>query len=399
MCSSDLAGDIVQLFNGASPSGGAVSLLAVDITAGYKDITPAPLSQGSYTFTARISDAAGNVGAASTGYAVTVDTSAPAAPAITGITTDSGTSGTDGVTNDNTLVISGTAESGSAVQVFRNGAAIGTATADGTGRWSLNSTGTALADGSYQFTASATDASGNVGALSAAFAVTIDRLAPAAATISRFASDTGTVGDGLTAGNAAHAITLSGTAEANSIVKVLDGTTLLGTATATSTGSWSFLTGTLADGTHSFTASATDKAGNTGPGSAILHVTVDGTAPTTAITGLVVTSKQAITLSGTSEANSSVAIYDGSTLVATVKAASNGTWSYTTANHLSNAVHNFTAQGTDAAGNTGLKSGLATYGTTGNDILFGTAGKDLIIGQGGNDKLTGGAGNDTRRPR
>ena len=70
--------------------------------------------------------------------------------------------------------------------------------------------------------ADCTECSSEAGALSAAFAVTIDRLAPAAATISGFAPDSGTVGDGLTSGNAAHAITLSGAAEANSIVRVLD---------------------------------------------------------------------------------------------------------------------------------------------------------------------------------
>ena len=60
------------------------------------------------------------------------DLTPPPAPVITGFASDSGTVG-DHMTNDNTLVISGTAEIGSTVQVFRNGTSIGTAAADGTG--------------------------------------------------------------------------------------------------------------------------------------------------------------------------------------------------------------------------------------------------------------------------
>src|SRR5262249_14501120 len=147
--------------------------------------------------------------------------------------------------------------------------------------------------------------------------------------------------------------TLTGTAESGSTVKVYDGTTLLGTATANSSGSWSFLTAKLSDGPHDFTATATDKAGNTGATSGLRHVVVDATAPTTVISTMLANTDHSITLSGTSEANSSVKVYDGSTVLATVTAGADGSWSYKTAANLSNAVHSFAAQGTDAAGNVG----------------------------------------------
>ena len=78
----------------------------------------------------------------------------------------------------------------------------------------------------------------------------------------------------------ATALTLTGTAEANSTIKVYDGATLLGTATANGSGAWSYTTAALANGAHSLTATATDAAGNTGIASAALVVTVDTTAPT-----------------------------------------------------------------------------------------------------------------------
>jgi hypothetical protein len=50
---------------------------------------------------------------------------------------------------------------------------------------------------------------------------------------------------------------------------------LLGTMTADGAGNWSFTTGVLSDGTHTFTASSTDALGNTSPASNAYAVTVD----------------------------------------------------------------------------------------------------------------------------
>ena len=59
--------------------------------------------------------------------------------------------------------------------------------------------------------------------------------APAVPTITKFSPDSGVVGDDITNDNT---LTLTGTAVANSTVKVFDGTTQIGTATANSSGGW-----------------------------------------------------------------------------------------------------------------------------------------------------------------
>ena len=53
-----------------------------------------------------------------------------------------------------------------------------------------------------------------------------------------------------------------------SSVQIYDGATLLGPATISS-GNWSYTTTALPDGSHSFTAKATDNAGNTTTTSAV----------------------------------------------------------------------------------------------------------------------------------
>ena len=78
--------------------------------------------------------------------------------------------------------------------------------------------------------------------------------------------------------NANGGLNLTGTAEANSVVNVYDGTTQIGTATANSSGVWGYTTGTLATGSHSLTARATDAAGNTGASSAMVTANT-GTSP------------------------------------------------------------------------------------------------------------------------
>ncbi len=201
--------------------------------------------------------------ASSAAKAVTVDTTAPTAPAITAFSSDSGVAG-DGLTNDNTLVLSGTAEAGSTVQVYDGATLLGTATANGSGAWSF-ATAT-LADGAHSFTAKATDAAGNVGATSAAKAVTVDTAAPTAPTITAFSPDSGVVGDGITNNNT---LLLTGTAEAGSTVQVYDGADVARAPrrqTAAARGALRPRRSLTA--AHSFTAKATDAAGNTGASSA-----------------------------------------------------------------------------------------------------------------------------------
>lgn len=101
-----------------------------------------------------------------------------------------------------------------------------------------------------------------------------DTMAPAAPKIVSFTPDTGSVGDKVTD---ASRLTLSGTAEAGSIVKVFDGSTQIGTAKASAGGAWTLATAKLSNGSHNFTAKATDVAGNTSLPSSLLRVTVSAT--------------------------------------------------------------------------------------------------------------------------
>ncbi|MDQ8728060.1 Ig-like domain-containing protein [Bradyrhizobium sp. LHD-71] len=101
-----------------------------------------------------------------------------------------------------------------------------------------------------------------------------DTTAPATPTITGFSPDTETVGDGVTSANR---LTLSGKAEPESVVKIFDGSSQIGTATANKSGTWSFATAQLSNATHSFRATATDAAGNTSAASARLNVQVQAT--------------------------------------------------------------------------------------------------------------------------
>ena len=340
-------------------------------------ITTSALGQGSHTLTAKATDTAGNQGAASTAFHVTIDTSAPAAPAITSVTDDvlpvTGTVADNGFSNDATLTIAGTAEAGSTVTLYDTDGTtvLGTGVASG-GAFSI--TTTALGQGSHTLTAKATDTAGNQGAASTAFHVTIDTSAPAAPAITSVTDDvlpvTGTVADNGFSNDAT--LTIAGTAEAGSTVTLYDtdGTTVLGTGVA-SGGAFSITTTALGQGSHTLTAKATDTAGNQGAASTAFHVTIDTSAPAAPaitsvtddvlpVTGTVAdngfSNDATLTIAGTAEAGSTVTIYDtdGTTVLGT-GVASGGAFSITTT-ALGQGSHTITARATDTAGNQGAAS-------------------------------------------
>ena len=102
---------------------------------------------------------------------VTIDTVAPAAPIIASFSTDSGTVG-DGITNDNTLTLTGTAEANSNGQGLRRCHAAWQCGGEWQRRLELYDGG--ACQRCPQPHRTATDAAGNTGVASAALSVTID---------------------------------------------------------------------------------------------------------------------------------------------------------------------------------------------------------------------------------
>jgi hypothetical protein len=325
------------------------------------------LSDGTYTFTATATDLAGNVSLVSAPFNITIVTKI-STPQVTGISPDTGASSTDGVTQAKNISLVGKAGANNTVQVLKGGTAVGSTVADGNGNWTFNYTGTTLSAGTYYFTAKATDVAGNVSSVSATFTVVVDYTAPLAPVISGFTPDTGVVGDHITN---ATTPTLTGTAEANSFVTIYSGGSAVGTTKASSTGVWSYTNSALSAGTYTFTATATDLAGNVSPVSSSLAITIDtqvpaapvltGITPDSGIVGDGITNTSTPALFGTAEANSTVTVYRGGSRLGTVTANSTGAWSYLNST-LSDGTYAFTVTATDVAGNVSLAS--APYNVT-----------------------------------
>ncbi|MBD3942225.1 hypothetical protein IF188_11010 [Microbacterium sp. NEAU-LLC] len=223
-----------------------------------------PLEDGEHTVVVTSTDGAGNVSPPSNEVTFTVDASAPEAPVITGPA--------DGeVLATPTPAITGTAEPGSTVTVIIDGEEAGTTIADGNGDWTFTPT-TPLDDGDHTVTATATDAAGNTGPESEPVTFTVDTTPPAAPVIT---SPT----DGSSTDDTTPAV--SGTAEPGSTVNVVIDGVLAGSTTADENGEWTFTpTSPLAPGEHTITATATDAAGNVGPASAPVTVTVQAATTT-----------------------------------------------------------------------------------------------------------------------
>ncbi len=318
---------------------------AVADANGVWSFTTGTLANGSHTWTATVTDAAGNVSPASPGFTLVVDTAAPVAPVITQAIDDVGTItgaiGSGQTTNDPLPRLVGTSEPLATVNIYEGTTLVGTGTADADGNWTVDIT-VPLDSGSHTFTAEATDQAGNTSTSSADFSLTIDTTPPALPVLTSITDDVG-----------------------NAAAPVANG------------GAWSFTPSTpLADGPHNLTFSATDAVGNASAQTGGYTINVDATAPvapaitsieddvgtvTGPVTGTNPTNDTRPTLNGTAEANTTVRIYDGTTLVGTVTADANGNWTLPqTSTTLTEGAHNFTATATDAAGNTSVASPIIT---------------------------------------
>ncbi|WP_443477788.1 Ig-like domain-containing protein [Novosphingobium aerophilum] len=346
--------------------------------SGAWSFTPStPLSSGLHNLTAVATDPAGNQSATSNTYSLTVDNTAPSTPVLASVTDDvgliQGPLANGATTDDARPTLAGTAEGNATISIFDGATLVGTTTANASGAWSFTPSGP-LSSGPHALTVTATDAAGNQSGATTVFNLTVDTSAPTAPVITGAADDVGTTQGPVASGGVTDDATplLSGTAEANSIVSVYNGAVLLGTATANGAGAWSFTPPSpLSDGPHSFTVTARDAAGNVSPSSTAYVVVVDTTPPsapliasvtddvgsrTGALANGAATDDTRPTLSGTSEANATVSIYDNGTLVGTTTANGSGAWSYTPPAALAQGDHSLTVRATDAAGNLGPAS-------------------------------------------
>lgn len=270
-------------------------------------------------------------GPASDGTDFTYDTTAPDAPSAPDLIADddTGSSDDDNITSKSTVTVTGTAEAGSTVRIYRGTTELASGTATG-GNYSI---AIALIEGENTIHATATDAAGNISSSSTVTVILRDsagRNTPSAPDLIA-ADDTGSSNtDNLTNKST---VTLTGTADSGSIVHIFRGTTELGSGTAAG-GAYSISINLVA-GTNAVFANASDAAGNTSANSGTTTITLDNTPPSPAPstpdlataddTGVSstdnVTNKATVLVTGTAGVGATVKIVQGTTELASGTAA------------------------------------------------------------------------------
>jgi hypothetical protein len=163
---------LVTVLAGTAPVG-------TDITTNtsYSVITSA-LSEGEHTLAATATDSAGNLGPASTGTTIVIDTTPPTPPSAPAFVTgsDSGFSSSDGITSVRTPTFTGTAEVGTTVRLYSGSSPTGVLVTAIGGTYTI--TTELLSEGTRVITArTSADVAGNVG-ISGSTTARIDTTAP-----------------------------------------------------------------------------------------------------------------------------------------------------------------------------------------------------------------------------
>ena len=233
------------------------------------------LTDGTWNYTVRVVDLAGNVGQTAT-QNVVVDTTSPEAAksiTITGISDDTGTSSTDFITSDTSLTVRGVLGAALGANEFAqistdNGATWVNVTvaADGL-NWSYVD-GRMLTNGTTTWQVRVVDLAGNVGATGSQSAQ-IDTVNPAQVlTIASISTDTGSSATDFITSDTTLTLTGSlgaGLASGEVAQISLDGGATWTTLTTNGT-QWTYTDSrTLTDGSYVYQVRVLDLAGNTGP--------------------------------------------------------------------------------------------------------------------------------------
>ncbi|WP_252511678.1 Ig-like domain-containing protein, partial [Acinetobacter soli] len=366
---------------------GAVVTVYVDGTAvgsttvasdGTWSVTTTDLgADGTKNLIAKQTDGAGQSSPDSGAYPIVLDTTAPATPTTAPTGTDDqapviGPITSGGSTNDSTPTIAGTGTAGNVITIKDGNTVLGSTTVASDGTWSFTPN-TPLTDGSHSIGYTEKDPAGNESGKSPTLDFNLDTT-NVVVSINKAVDNVGSkVGD--LANNAATddtTPTLVGTGTAGAIVTIsVDGGAAVGSAVVDSSGNWSYTLPTQSEGSHSYTATASNAAGT--QGSASFNLTIDTTAPSIPSIGLVSddvglvqgplgngasTDDTTPTLSGTGATPGDVIkVYDGNDVVGSVTVGADGSWNYTIpAPGLTEGPHNLSVTATDPVGNESGKS-------------------------------------------
>ncbi|EGD0225257.1 TPA: Ig-like domain-containing protein [Escherichia coli O157] len=233
------------------------------------------LTDGTWNYTVRVVDLAGNVGQTAT-QNVVVDTTSPEAAksiTITGISDDTGTSSSDFITSDTTLTVRGVLGAALGANEFAqistdNGATwVNVTVAADSLNWSYVD-GRTLTNGTTTWQVRVVDLAGNVGAMSSQSAL-IDTVNPAQVlTIASISTDTGSSATDFITSDTMLTLTGSlgaGLASGEVAQISLDSGATWTTLTTNGT-QWTYTDSrTLTDGSYVYQVRVLDLAGNTGP--------------------------------------------------------------------------------------------------------------------------------------
>lgn len=249
------------------------------------------LTDGTWNYTVRVVDLAGNVGQTAT-QNVVVDTTSPEAAksiTITGISDDTGASSSDFITSDTTLTLTGSLGAGLAssevAQISLDGGATWTTlTTNGT-QWTYTDSRT-LTDGSYIYQVRVLDLAGNTGPV-VSKTVVVDTINPTATPgIVSYTDDVGQRQGTLSSSQATDDTTpllngvLSGPLASGEVVYLYRNGLLLGAVTMVGTLNWTYSDSGLVSGAYTYSARVVDLAGNITSSSDFV-LTVDTSIPTT----------------------------------------------------------------------------------------------------------------------
>ncbi|AWH88934.1 Ig-like domain-containing protein [Limnobaculum parvum] len=430
LSSGTATNDVTPTLNGVAEKGSTVAIFDRDVilgsavadsTTGKWSFTPSfELGFGDHAFTAVSNDKAGNESSPSSEFVVIIDADIcimpppvepPVLPTIefarnsTGVNIGSVDNG--GALDNNTPpTLMGKAAQGSVVAIYDGGILLGSTLTDSSGEWSFTPSAS-LPDGQHTFTITATDVSGYVRESSNDFVLNllfvcimppppelpeetdiVGSTIPNSVVDMTITAKYGDYGDLREYSDKPifmdeyNSLVFKGKAEAGSIVTVYDGATKLGDTKVGVDGSWIFVPSEAPTaGSHQFTTTVTDSAGNTSVTSdaAVLDLSVINYIEPDLVgwkfnivavndinsellsSDYLVNDARPTFFGITSFSSNVITIYDGETLLGEAYVQSSGKWNFTPDFDLGEGVHSIVAYLKDPVHNVEIKSSVFEF--------------------------------------